>query len=106
MDLVTSPAWLRRWAVASLVANVVIVWTGGLVRNGGTSNAAGPTSTRSPRSTLPSPRASSWPMTLSGLPHSGSMLIRLPRPTVTWPVLVPEGPPPRMKAFELLSVGW
>ena len=32
MDLVGSPAALRRWAVASLVANVAIVVTGGLVR--------------------------------------------------------------------------
>jgi cytochrome c oxidase assembly protein subunit 15 len=32
MDLVGSPVALRRWAVASLVANVAIVVTGGLVR--------------------------------------------------------------------------
>ena len=32
MDLVSSPAALRRWTVASLVANVGIVVTGGLVR--------------------------------------------------------------------------
>ncbi len=32
MDLVGSPAALRRWAVASLVANMAIVVTGGLVR--------------------------------------------------------------------------
>ncbi|HRA77161.1 MAG TPA: COX15/CtaA family protein [Propionicimonas sp.] len=32
MDLLTSPLALRRWAVASLVANMVIIVTGGLVR--------------------------------------------------------------------------
>lgn len=32
MDLVSTPAALRRWAVASLVGNMVIVVTGGLVR--------------------------------------------------------------------------
>jgi cytochrome c oxidase assembly protein subunit 15 len=32
MDLVASPAALRRWAVGSLVANLAIVVTGGLVR--------------------------------------------------------------------------
>lgn len=32
MDVVNSPRWLRRWAVASLVANMVIVLTGALVR--------------------------------------------------------------------------
>ena len=32
MDLVGSPVALRRWAVASLVANLAIVVTGGLVR--------------------------------------------------------------------------
>ncbi len=36
MDLVTSPSTgdkaLRRWAVASLAANIVIIWTGALVR--------------------------------------------------------------------------
>lgn len=32
MDLVSSPRALRRWSVASLVANMVIIWTGALVR--------------------------------------------------------------------------
>ena len=32
MDLVGSPVALRRWAIASLVANLAIVVTGGLVR--------------------------------------------------------------------------
>ncbi|MEA4942963.1 MAG: COX15/CtaA family protein [Propionicimonas sp.] len=32
MDLVKSPTSLRRWTVASLVANLVLVFTGGLVR--------------------------------------------------------------------------
>ncbi len=32
MDLLSSPRALRRWAVASLIANIVIVWTGSLVR--------------------------------------------------------------------------
>ena len=32
MDVLNSPKALRRWAVANLVANMVIVWTGALVR--------------------------------------------------------------------------
>lgn len=32
MDVLTSPVWLRRWALASLIANMVIVLTGALVR--------------------------------------------------------------------------
>lgn len=32
MDLVDSPRALRRWALANLVANIVIIWTGALVR--------------------------------------------------------------------------
>lgn len=32
MDLVSSPTALRRWSVASLLANMVIIWTGALVR--------------------------------------------------------------------------
>ncbi len=32
MDVLTSPRWLRRWALASLIANMGIVITGGLVR--------------------------------------------------------------------------
>lgn len=32
MDLVTSPRALRRWTLASLLANMAIVWTGALVR--------------------------------------------------------------------------
>ncbi len=32
MDLVSSDRALRRWALASLVANIVIIWTGALVR--------------------------------------------------------------------------
>lgn len=32
MDLLTSDRALRRWAVASLVANMAIIWTGALVR--------------------------------------------------------------------------
>lgn len=32
MDVLTSPMWLRRWAVASLLANMGIVLTGALVR--------------------------------------------------------------------------
>ena len=32
MDVLTSDRALRRWAVASLVANMVIIWTGALVR--------------------------------------------------------------------------
>lgn len=32
MDLVSSPRALRRWSVASLIANMVIIWTGALVR--------------------------------------------------------------------------
>ena len=32
MDIVSSPSSLRRWSVASLIANMVIIWTGALVR--------------------------------------------------------------------------
>ncbi|MFV0450911.1 MAG: COX15/CtaA family protein [Propioniciclava sp.] len=32
MDVLSSPAALRRWSVANLVANMVIIWTGALVR--------------------------------------------------------------------------
>ncbi|MFZ0530016.1 MAG: COX15/CtaA family protein, partial [Propionicimonas sp.] len=32
MDLVGSPAALRRWSVASLLANLALIVTGGLVR--------------------------------------------------------------------------
>ncbi|MFT3875461.1 MAG: COX15/CtaA family protein [Propioniciclava sp.] len=32
MDVLSSPRALRRWAVANLIANMVIIWTGALVR--------------------------------------------------------------------------
>ena len=57
MDLVGSPAALRRWAVASLVANVAIVVTGGLVRVTGSGLGCSTWPQCEPGSYLPHPEA-------------------------------------------------
>ena len=57
MDLVGSPVALRRWAVASLVSNVAIVVTGGLVRVTGSGLGCSTWPQCEPGSYLPHPEA-------------------------------------------------
>ena len=57
MDLVSSPAALRRWAVASLLANMGLVFTGGLVRVTGSGLGCSTWPQCEPGSYLPHPEA-------------------------------------------------
>lgn len=57
MDLVSSPAALRRWAVASLVANMGLVLTGGLVRVTGSGLGCSTWPQCEPGSYVPHPEA-------------------------------------------------
>ena len=57
MDLVSSPAALRRWAIASLVANMGLVLTGGLVRVTGSGLGCSTWPQCEPGSYVPHPEA-------------------------------------------------